>query len=214
MGTHVNVIVKQEEHSHEHKHSHKHHKNDDHIHENHTHGNHSHSHDRNLFTIEKIINESSLDTKVKELSLKIFRFVALAESKIHGEPLDKIHFHEVGAIDSIIDIVGAAICVNYYGFDSIVCSPLHTGKGFVKCQHGLIPVPVPATLEILKENKIPFYSKGIQSELVTPTGAAIVAGKVNSFGVLPEVEVESVGYGAGTKDLDIPNLLRISSTIE
>ncbi len=195
MGTKVDIIL-EDHHEHHHNHSH------DHDH-------HHHTHDRNLFIIEKLIDDSTLDDNIKELSKKIFRHVALAESKIHGKTLDEIHFHEVGAVDSILDIVGTAICLNELEIDKIISSPLHTGTGFVHCQHGLIPVPVPATLEILKENNIPFYSTGIKKELVTPTGAAIVAGIVDEFGPMPNMEAKAVGYGAGTRDLEIPNMMRM-----
>lgn len=150
MGTKVDIIL-EDHHEYHHNHSH------DHDH-------HHHTHDRNLFIIEKLIDDSTLDDNIKELSKKIFRHVALAESKIHGKTLDEIHFHEVGAVDSILDIVGTAICLNELEIDKIISSPLHTGTGFVHCQHGLIPVPVPATLEILKENNIPFYSTGIKKK--------------------------------------------------
>lgn len=206
VGTYVDIILEGEEiHEHSHTDHEHHHHGDDHHH----HNSHSHSHDRNLFDIEKLIDDSDLGVEVKELSKKIFKYVALAESKIHGKPLSEIHFHEVGALDSIMDIVGTAICINALKVDKVISSPLHTGTGFVKCQHGLIPVPVPATLEILKEEKIPFYSTGIPRELVTPTGAAIIAGIVDGFGMMPDMEAEAVGYGAGTRDLEIPNMLRM-----
>lgn len=183
-------------------------------HHHHDHGHdgdhgHSHSHDRNLYDIEKLIDDSELDLEVKDLSKKIFRFVAEAESKIHGQPLEEVHFHEVGAIDSILDIVGTSICLVDLDVDRVVSSKLHVGTGFVHCQHGLIPVPVPATLEILRKESIPVYSRSIERELVTPTGAAIVAGIVDEFGSLPEMEIEAVGYGAGTRDLEIPNMVRM-----
>ncbi|MGO1469610.1 MAG: LarC family nickel insertion protein [Tissierella sp.] len=196
-------------HEHHHEHHHEHTHEHDHDHNHNQHSSHTHTHDRNLFTIEKLIDESELEEKIKELSKKIFKYVALAESKIHGKPLDEIHFHEVGAVDSILDIVGTAICLNELEIDKIISSPLHVGSGFVYCQHGLIPVPVPATLEILKEENIPFYSSGIKSELVTPTGAAIVAGIVDEFSDMPNMEAKSVGYGAGTHDLQIPNMVRM-----
>lgn len=184
-GTYFDVIL---EHSHNHEHSHEH---------------------RNLHDIEKLIDGSELSNKVKELSKKIFEYVALAEAKIHGKAIDKVHFHEVGAIDSIIDIVGTAICIEKLNVERVVVSKLHLGRGFVKCQHGIIPVPAPATLEIIKNGKIPVYSKGIEGELVTPTGAAIVAALADEFGHQPEMEIEGIGYGAGYKDFEMPNLLRL-----
>lgn len=185
----------------------------DHHHEDHEEsceGHHHHHHEhRNLYDIEKIIDESSLDGDIKDLSKRIFKHVAIAESKVHSEPLEKIHFHEVGATDSILDIVGAAICIKELDVDRVVSTPLHVGTGFVNCQHGMIPVPVPATLEILKDNKIPTFSKGINKELVTPTGAAIVAELVDEFEYLDDFTIEKIGYGAGTRDLEIPNMVRM-----
>lgn len=197
MGTDVNVILEEDHHHHHDEH------------EAHHHHDHVHTHDRNLHDIEKLIDSSDLDEEVKTLSKDIFMKVAQAESKIHGRPIDKVHFHEVGAVDSIVDIVGAAICIKALQVDKVISSPLHTGTGFVHCQHGVIPVPAPATLEILREGKVPFYSKGIPKELVTPTGAAIIATIVDEFGSMPEAEAIAVGYGTGKRDLKIANLLRM-----
>jgi len=166
----------------------------------------NHHHHRTMKDIEDIINKSSLNEDVKSLSLKIFRNLADAESKIHGLPPDEVHFHEVGAVDSIIDIVGTAILINMISPDKIIFSSLPVGSGFVNSQHGLIPVPAPATAELLKD--IPIYDNGIKAELVTPTGAAIARTIADEFGVLPEVEISSIGYGAGFKDFEIPNVLR------
>lgn len=196
MGTDVNVILEEDTHDHGH-----------HEHQE-PHG-HVHTHDRNLHDIEKLIDNSDLDEKVKKLSKEIFIKVAQAESKIHGRPIDKVHFHEVGAIDSIVDIVGAAICMTDLEVDKVISSPLHTGTGFVHCQHGVIPVPAPATLEILRESKVPFYSTGIPKELVTPTGAAIIATIADEFGPMPEAQAIAIGYGTGKRDLKMANLLRM-----
>jgi uncharacterized protein (TIGR00299 family) protein len=166
----------------------------------------NHHHHRTMKDIEDIINKSSLNEDVKSLSLKIFRNLADAESKIHGLPPDEVHFHEVGAVDSIIDIVSTAILINMISPDRIIFSSLPVGSGFVNSQHGLIPVPAPATAELLKD--IPIYDNGIKAELVTPTGAAIARTIADEFGVLPEVEISSIGYGAGFKDFEIPNVLR------
>lgn len=196
-------------HDHNHDHSHDHDHSEEHAHSCHHDHPHEHSHDVNLAAVEKIIDNSGLAEDVKALSKKIFRYVAAAEAKVHGKLIEEVHFHEVGAVDSILDIVGTAICLHELKVDKILASPIHTGTGFVNCQHGMIPVPVPATLEILKENKIPFYSTGIRRELVTPTGAAIIAGLADEFGSMPEMEAEAIGYGAGTRDLEIPNMLRM-----
>ncbi|MBZ4645960.1 MAG: pyridinium-3,5-bisthiocarboxylic acid mononucleotide nickel chelatase [Petroclostridium sp.] len=171
--------------------------------------NHKHEH-RNLHDIEKIIDESALDENVKKISKAMFMKVAQAEAKIHGTTIENIHFHEVGALDSIVDIVGVAICMNMLKVDKVISSPLHDGTGFVKCQHGLIPIPAPAVLEILREASVPFYSTGIKNELVTPTGAAIIATLAEEFGNMPEMVVEKVGYGAGKRNMEIPNLLRVT----
>lgn len=161
---------------------------------------------RGINDIESIINNSNLNENIKKISIEIFNNVAKAEAKIHNKPLNEVHFHEVGAVDSIVDIVGSSICIDYLKPDMILSSPIHVGTGFVKCAHGIIPVPAPATLEILKG--IPIYSKGIRSELVTPTGAAIIKSLAEDFISLPEITIDKIGYGHGTKDLEITNSLR------
>jgi len=179
-----------------------------HEHEHHGHHEHDSGHmHRNLSDIEKIINESGLSERVRKLSTDIFRIVAEAEGKIHGKPIEKVHFHEVGAIDSIIDIVGTAICIDNLAADRIVFSSLPLSKGFVKCQHGIFPLPAPATLEILKN--VPVYYTDINFELVTPTGAAIAKGLTDEFGMVGELEAERIGYGLGKKTYEIPNVLRV-----
>jgi uncharacterized protein (TIGR00299 family) protein len=179
-------------------------------HHNHHHGhNHSHSHEhRNIKKINDIIDNSELNYNVKKISKGIFMYVAEAEAKVHGKSIDEVHFHEVGAIDSIIDIVGTAICMDILKAESILSSSLNTGSGFVKCQHGMIPVPAPATVEIFAKVKAPIYNSGIEKELVTPTGAAIIAYLAEGFEI-PEFNIEKIGYGAGKRDLEIPNVLRV-----
>ncbi|WP_058303586.1 nickel pincer cofactor biosynthesis protein LarC [Gorillibacterium timonense] len=197
-------------HSHEHEHSHTHAHEHDHDHLNaHSHT-HDHSHDhhhRNVRDIERIIAASSLSDSVKEVSMKIFMQVALAEAKVHGKPLEEVHFHEVGAIDSIVDIVGAAICLDYLQVDKVLASPVQVGGGFVRCAHGLIPVPAPATVEILKG--IPVKAGLVPFETTTPTGAAILAAVVDEFTDKTDFVMEAVGYGLGTRELEIPNVLRV-----
>jgi uncharacterized protein (TIGR00299 family) protein len=166
-----------------------------------------HHHSRNLNDIKKIINQSSLNDFVKAKSLDIFQRVAEAEAKIHNKSIDEIHFHEVGAIDSIVDIVGAAICIDYLKPDEIISSSVEVGGGFVKCEHGIFPVPAPATAEILKN--IPVKSGAVQSETTTPTGAAILATMVNEFTDKIQFTIHKTGYGIGSKDFDIPNVLRV-----
>ncbi len=168
---------------------------------------HEHVH-RHLSDIEKIINESALDLKTKELSLKIFRVVAEAEAEVHGVSVDKIHFHEVGAVDSIVDIVGAAICFNKLDVDAVAVSPVELGSGFVKCAHGTLPVPAPATVEIIKG--LPVKKGGVDFEATTPTGAAILATLVTLAKAPAAIRIERTAYGAGQKDHpEVPNLLRV-----
>lgn len=168
---------------------------------------HEHHHHRNLKDIEDIINSSSLNKEVKKLSLDIFMKVAEAEAKVHGKALNEVHFHEVGAVDSIVDIVGAAIALNYLNVDEIMASPVQVGGGFVKCDHGVMPVPAPATVEILKD--IPINTGIVQFETTTPTGAAILAANVKKFTNQMDFSIDKIGYGIGHRDLEIPNVLRV-----
>lgn len=197
-------------HNHEHNHPHSHEHDCSHNHEQahvHSHSeNHEHHH-RNLKDIENIINSSDLSEKVKNLSLNMFMRVAEAEAKVHGKTLYEVHFHEVGAIDSIVDIVGAAICLEYLKVDKIMASHVQVGGGFVKCAHGLMPVPAPATVEILKG--IPINVGVVQFETTTPTGAAILAENVQEFTSKIDFSIKKIGYGIGHRDLDIPNVLRV-----
>ncbi len=163
---------------------------------------------RNLEAIRKIIIKGDLTKTVKENSIKIFDQIAKVEGKIHNISPEEVHFHEVGAIDSIIDIVGTLIGIEYLNLDDLYASRIPLGSGFVKTAHGSIPVPAPATIELLKG--IPVYDSGICHEMVTPTGAALVKNLAHSFGAMPPMVVQSVGYGTGMRDLDErPNLLRI-----
>lgn len=170
---------------------------------------HSHHHHRHLADIEHIINQSNLAPQIKANSLAIFRQLAIAEAKVHNTTIDKVHFHEVGAVDAIVDIVGTCIGLDYLGIEKLYCSSLPTGGGTVKVAHGILPVPVPAVLELLRSRKIPIYSNGIEKELVTPTGAAIVATLTESFGQPPKMSLEKIGNGAGSQDLSLPNILRL-----
>ncbi len=162
---------------------------------------------RKLPEIEKIINSSKLGSSIKKKSLEIFRLLAQAESSVHNIPREEIHFHEIGAVDTIIDIVSASVALENLGIERVFSSPLHLGTGFVETLHGRLPVPAPATVEILKGK--PVYSTGIKSELTTPTGAAIISIIAEEFFSIPHMKLESTGYGAGTRDLPIPNLLRV-----
>ncbi|MBT6503591.1 MAG: nickel pincer cofactor biosynthesis protein LarC [Deltaproteobacteria bacterium] len=167
---------------------------------------HSHHH-RNLQDILQIIENSSIDKAAKTLSRNIFETIAQAEAEVHNQNLDEVHFHEVGAIDSIVDIVGAALCISMLKPEVIMASPLHVGSGTVTCAHGVLPIPAPATLKILE--KVPIYSTNVIGELVTPTGAAIIKNLASDFLSLPAMTVEKTGYGAGKKDFGHLNALRV-----
>ena len=167
----------------------------------------THSH-RTFGDIKKILDGSELSAAVKTRALAIFSVIAAAEGKVHQRPADEVTFHEVGAIDSIVDIVGCAVCLDYLDVEKIFVSRINTGSGFVKCAHGLMPVPAPATAELLQGFKT--YHFGAEKELTTPTGAAIVNALAEFSANLPEdFSSEKIGYGAGSWDLDIPNVLRI-----
>jgi uncharacterized protein (TIGR00299 family) protein len=163
---------------------------------------------RNYKEITAIIEKSPLSSKVKQTSLSIFEKIAEAEAGIHGRPKDQVHFHEVGGIDALIDIVGTALCVDYLEIEKVAASPIPLGRGFVACAHGTLPLPAPATLDILKG--VPVYGTKIPYELVTPTGAAIIVTLADSFEEMPDMIIEKTGYGAGKQEIEtIPNLLRI-----
>jgi len=171
------------------------------------HNDNLHHHHNTYRKIKEMIENSTLNEKVKNLSIEIFRRIALAEAKIHGRELDEVHFHEVGAVDSIVDIVGAAICIDILNPDFIYASAPELGGGMIVCQHGKYPVPAPATIEILRD--IPIRSGGVNYEATTPTGAAILAACVSQFGHVEDMSVSKTGYGIGFKDGEIPNVLRV-----
>lgn len=162
---------------------------------------------RHLNDINKIIEASSLSDYVKKTSSAIFHKLAVAEAEVHGTVPEKIHFHEVGAVDAIIDVVGSTICFEYLRISKFYCSAVNLGTGLVECQHGVMPVPAPAVCELLRNGLV--YSDGTPSELATPTGAAIVGTVAASFGPLPKMVMQKIGYGAGNKDFKQPNLLRV-----
>jgi len=175
---------------------------------------HSHHH-RHLSDIEDIIKNSSLKESVKNLSMTIFMKIAEAEAKVHGTSVDKVHFHEVGAIDSIIDIAGAAICFEALGVDEVFVSEVELGSGFVDCDHGRLPVPAPATTEIIKG--MPVRTGGVKFEATTPTGAAILSALATGYGTPSAIKIGRTGYGIGQKENpDVPNILRVAlgETIE
>ncbi len=199
-GTYVDVIL-------EHQHMEHHHEEEHHHSHNHEHKHH-HEH-RNLNDVYSVIDNSSIDEKSKELAKRIFLRVAKAESKVHNKPLEEVHFHEVGAIDSIIDIVGTAILINKINPDKIISSIVNDGYGFIECAHGTMSVPVPATSEIFANSNVKFRQIDIDTELVTPTGAAIIAELATDFITLPAMVTEKIGWGTGSKDLKIPNVLKV-----
>jgi uncharacterized protein (TIGR00299 family) protein len=170
---------------------------------------HSHEHGRGLTEIRKIIFAASISENAKATAIAIFEALGRAEAKIHNTSIESVHFHEVGAVDAMVDIVCAAVGAEALGVDEIICSPLNVGGGTVKCAHGTFPVPAPATVELLAG--APVYSSGLQAELVTPTGAAIVKTLASRFAAFPEMRIEKSGYGAGTRDFPgHPNVVRLT----
>lgn len=169
---------------------------------------HAHHHPRSLGDIIRIIDGSGLSDTTKARTLRLFERLARVEAGIHRQPVETIHLHEVGAVDSIVDITGAVVALELLGVDRCLASPLNVGSGAVECAHGVLPVPAPATAELLRG--VPMYSTGLEAELVTPTGALLVSEFAGEFGPLPEMRVERIGYGAGDRDLGrLPNLLRV-----
>jgi len=197
-------------HTHEHSHSHDHGHTHSHAH-NHTHS-HSHAHEhhhRGLKEIKEIINKAAISETAKARAIRIFEALGAAEAKVHNSSIEKIHFHEVGAIDAIVDITCAAVGSEALDVDEIICSPLNVGGGSVVCAHGTFPIPAPATLELLRH--APVYSGEIQKELVTPTGAAIVSVLASRFAGFPKMRPSRTGYGAGTRDFKgHPNVVRLT----
>ncbi|HET9838372.1 MAG TPA: nickel pincer cofactor biosynthesis protein LarC [Candidatus Angelobacter sp.] len=186
-------------HSHEHSHDHE---------ADHSHSHHAHSH-RGLREIRDIINAATISQSAKDRAIRIFEALGAAEAKVHNTDIEKIHFHEVGAIDAIVDIVCASVGAEVLGVEEWVCSPLNVGGGTVNCAHGTFPIPAPATLELLKN--APIYSGEIQKELVTPTGAAIVSVLASRFEKFPAIKAEKVSYGAGTRNFKgFPNVVRLT----
>src|SRR5579863_8696328 len=208
------------EHSHEHAHEHGH----SHEHTGHSHSlpgessragvpapherRHEHSHGRGLTEIRQVISAAAISERAKKTAIAIFEALGAAEAKIHSTTIESVHFHEVGAVDALVDIVCAAVGAEALGVDEIVCSRLNVGGGMVKCAHGTFPVPAPATVELLGD--APVYSSGLQAELVTPTGAAIVKTLARRFAAFPEMTIEKAGYGAGSRDFPgHPNVVRL-----
>ena len=214
MQVHVRLNGQQHGHSHGHEHPHAHGHENGHTHagasayvHDHSLTQGSHLPHRNLADITAIIEQSTLADPVKQTSLNIFRRIAEAEAKVHGKALEDVHFHEVGATDSIVDIVGAAICFHALDVDAVWSSPLELGGGFVRCAHGMMPVPAPATVEIL--HGIPTTRGRVEHEATTPTGAAIIAALAHAFKAAPAMTTLSTGYGIGHRQTERPNMLRV-----
>jgi pyridinium-3,5-bisthiocarboxylic acid mononucleotide nickel chelatase len=200
------------EHHHPHSHSHEHESREKHSHQEYAPFEHFHTHagehGRGLKEIRQIITHATISKTAQQTAIGIFEKLGVVEAKIHNVAIEKIHFHEVGAVDAIVDIVCAAVGAEALGVDEFICSPLNVGGGMVDCAHGTFPVPAPATVELLKG--VPVYSSGIQAELVTPTGAAIVATLAKRFEPFPPMRIVKTGYGAGTRDFPAqPNVMRI-----
>lgn len=231
-GTHMRVAVHgEEEHSHDvlpehvhengHIHAHEHihdedthmhaheHSHDNDSHHEHTHAHeHHHTHAHTSYTqILEQIHTLPFPSSVKNSAAAVYRLIGEAESKVHHSTLDQIHFHEVGSIDALVDVTGCAYLLFLLAPETILCSPVHVGSGFVHCAHGTLPVPAPATAELLKG--IPFYSGNIPGELCTPTGAAVLKHFVTSFKTMPSMSVSEIGYGMGTKDFAAVNCVRV-----
>ena len=219
------------DHSHEHDHAHHHDHGHDHSHEHRhndphdpDHGHHhehedgeghagGHSHGeggphRHLADLMRLLDADVIEPRVRERAAKVFRIIAEAEASVHGQTVDKVHFHEISGIDTAVDVIGSCIALELLGVDSISASPVAVGSGMLMCEHGIFPVPAPATLEILKSHNIPWRSGG-EGERATPTGVALLAGLVEVFGDSPEITVTRIGYGAGHREFaDTPNMLR------
>lgn len=208
-GSHMHVLIDGEEegehhhHDDHHEHTHHHH-HDDHDHD-HEHHHHDHHH-TSYKDIEDIIGNLNISDSVKKNSLEVYKLIAEAESKVHDTTVEEIHFHEVGNLDAIMDIVGVSLLIEKLNVDMIIASPVAVGNGFVKCAHGTLPVPAPATALILEG--IPSYAGDIEGELCTPTGAALLKHYVTSFGNMPVMKTEKIGYGLGKKDFPKANMIR------
>lgn len=195
---------------HKHPPSHPHHHPHTHEHYNHEHQDRSQqSRHRHLPEITQLITQADLPSRVKDWSLAVFQHLAEAEGAVHGVPADQVHFHEVGATDAIVDIVGTCLGLDWLNIEELYCSPLPTGGGTIWAAHGRLPVPVPAVLQLWQSRHCPIYSNGIEKELVTPTGAALAVTLAEAFGAPPTMHLHTIGLGAGSQKLPIPNILRL-----
>lgn len=219
MGTHMKVCVagieeeshdhdhdhSHEEHDHHHEHSHEEHHHHEHDHEHHEH--HHHHEHHSMADVASIIDGLNVSDNVKANSKKVYEAIAAAESNAHGVPIDMIHFHEVGSMDAIADVTAVSILMEMIKAERVVASSVHVGSGSVKCAHGILPVPAPATAFILKD--VPIYGGQIKGELCTPTGAALLVNFVDEFGDMPVMKVDKIGYGMGKKDFERANCVRV-----
>ena len=217
-GTHVSVTVHGEEeesqdvhlHHHDHHHDHEHahdHDHDHHEHEHHDHDHgHGHHHHAGMGDIRHILSHLDIPQDVREDAEEVYELIALAESHAHGRPVEEIHFHEVGALDAVADVVAVCWLIHDLAPEQILASPIHVGWGQVRCAHGILPVPAPATAHILRD--VPTYGGSVEGELCTPTGAALLKHFAQSFGPSPVMRVEKIGYGMGKKDFEAANCLR------
>ena len=218
-GTHVSVTVHGEEeesqdvhlhhhdHHHDHDHDHDHHEHEHHEHEHHEHDHgHGHHHHAGMGDIRHILSHLDIPQDVREDAEEVYELIALAESHAHGRPVEEIHFHEVGALDAVADVVAVCWLIHDLEPEQILASPIHVGWGQVRCAHGILPVPAPATAHILRD--VPTYGGSVEGELCTPTGAALLKHFAQSFGPSPVMRVEKIGYGMGKKDFEAANCLR------
>lgn len=199
------------EHKHDHNHSHDHNHNHDHDHHHHDEDLHKHSHDhehRGLSDVISIIEKAHITDNAKQIAINIFNILGKAEAAAHGVSIDEVHFHEVGAVDSIVDIIAVAVCLDNLEIEEVIVPVLYEGSGFIRCQHGLIPVPVPAVSHIAADNKLKLRLTSTQGELVTPTGAAIVAAIKTSDKLPQEFSIKKIGLGAGKRTYENPSILR------
>ncbi|MBQ8973157.1 MAG: nickel pincer cofactor biosynthesis protein LarC [Clostridia bacterium] len=201
---HNHVHEHEHEHTHEHEHHHEHESHHDH---DHTHEHeHDHHHHTSLGEIQALIQTLPISRRAASDAAQVYAAIAEAEAQVHGSTIDQIHFHEVGTLDAVADVVGVCMLMDEIAPEKVYCSPVHVGSGKVKCAHGILPVPAPATALLLRD--IPIYSGDIRGELCTPTGAALLRHFAHSFGNMPAISIERIGYGLGTKDFPVANCVR------
>lgn len=210
-GTHMRVLVGGEEegehtHSHHHEHDHEHHHEHEHHHHHHDHEHDHHHHHTSLHDIEHIVSHLDVSDKVKRDVIAVYSLIAEAESRAHGRPVTEIHFHEVGTMDAVADVTAVCLLMEELAPDRVIASPVHVGSGSVRCAHGILPVPAPATAYILKD--VPIYGGSIDGELCTPTGAALLKHFVSEFGQMPVMKPSAIGYGMGRKEFERANCVR------